>query len=479
MRRGFWLALLLLGAGGAQAAAVWTLEPALQGWTREGRETELRLRVRADAALKAHFELRAGALRFELPLQLQAGQTQRLLLRVPAAAQTLQASMDGVAQAPPTLRLAERPLRVLVSEQGGEAALADEATQSPAPLRLQAADLPHQPAAYEALDALAIDAALVARLEPTQLAALRAHAAACGRLALLGAAGAGDEVTGLEPGCAGQGLVRAATWADALVQWQQRQAADPTPEPPAAPTGLRAWSWTALALAAFGLGCVLVLWLAPARARLPGFIGLSMLGSAAALALPRWLPQAAQLQVWSEAESGDRWARYEARWRWSGQGGGSREMGLPGALAGGWRRCHPAQALRLEWDGTLGQPRQVQVDDPLFAAQQLCFRGVFPVQRQPRPIRDAEGQLLALRNGAPGAWPAGWWLDEAGVRRLPALTPGGSVQPGPSAELPAALQSLARSRLPLDGGAALWNLELGAVSERPVDAQAWLLVRAP
>ena len=54
-RLGFWLAWLLVGS--AQAAPVWTLEPALQGWTREGRETELRLRVRAEQAQQVRFEL--------------------------------------------------------------------------------------------------------------------------------------------------------------------------------------------------------------------------------------------------------------------------------------------------------------------------------------------------------------------------------------------------------------------------------------
>jgi hypothetical protein len=206
----------------------------------------------------------------------------------------------------------------------------------------------------------------------------------------------------------------------------------------------------------------------------------ALLGSAAAFALPRWLPQPAQLQVWSEAESGDRWARYEARWRWSGLGGGARQVALPTALAGGWRACQAQQALQLEWDGVAAQPRSARLDDPLLAAQQICFRGVFPVQRQPQAARDPEDRLLGLRNGGTGGWPVGWWLDEAGTRRLPALPgAGASVLPGPAAELPPALHALARSRLAFDGGAALWPLELGAVADRPADAQAWLLVRVP
>ena len=50
-----------------------------------------------------------------------AGQTQRLLLRVPAAAAGLNAQLDGVAGPVPQLRLAERPLLALVSAQGEEA----------------------------------------------------------------------------------------------------------------------------------------------------------------------------------------------------------------------------------------------------------------------------------------------------------------------------------------------------------------------
>ncbi|WP_326539901.1 hypothetical protein, partial [Pseudorhodoferax sp.] len=137
-RLGFWLAWLLVGS--AQAAPVWTLEPALQGWTREGRETELRLRVRSEQAQQARFGLQAGALRFELPLQLQAGQTQRLLLRVPAAAAGLNAQLDGVAGPVPQLRLAERPLLALVSAQG------EEASTSLQTVRLEPVDLPHQAA---------------------------------------------------------------------------------------------------------------------------------------------------------------------------------------------------------------------------------------------------------------------------------------------------------------------------------------------
>lgn len=468
-RLGFWLAWLLVSS--AQATPVWTLEPALQGWTREGRETELRLRVRAGQAQQARFELQAGALRFELPLQLQAGQTQRLLLRVPAAAAGLNAQLDGVAGLVPQLRLAERPLLALVSAQG------EEASTSLQTVRLEPVDLPHQAAGYEALDALAVDAGLIARLEPAQLAALRLHAAACGRLALLGA----DRlVAGIEPGCGGRALVLAATLAEALAQWQQRSAADALPAPAVGAPSMRAWSSTALLLAVFALAWLLTLVLAPARWRLPGLAGVALLGSAAAFALPRWLPQPAQLQVWSEAESGDRWARYEARWRWSGLGGGARQVALPTALAGGWRACQPQQALQLEWDGVAAQPRSARLDDPLLAAQQICFRGVFPVQRQPQAARDPEDRLLGLRNGGTGGWPVGWWLDEAGTRRLPALPgAGASVLPGPAAELPPALHALARSRLAFDGGAALWPLELGAVADRPADAQAWLLVRVP
>ena len=153
-------------------------------------------------------------------------------------------------------------------------------------------------------------------------------------------------------------------------------------------------------------------------------------------------------------------------------------------MARPYRALGRAEGARTGADGgtglAAGAERLHLERHQLLAAQQICFRGVFPVQRQPQAARDPEDRLLGLRNGGTGGWPVGWWLDEAGTRRLPALPgAGASVLPGPAAELPPALHALARSRLAFDGGAALWPLELGAVADRPADAQAWLLVRVP
>ncbi len=89
----------------------------------------------------------------------------------------------------------------------------------------------------------------------------------------------------------------------------------------------------------------------------------------------------------------------------------------------------------------------------------------------------ADGQR-ELRNAGAKAWPDGQWLAGGLVYDLPALAPGALIAIDAKAGQPlrdAAVRTAAK-RLPLDGVAALWALELGGVADAPRDAKGWLLV---
>ena len=86
--------------------------------------------------------------------------------------------------------------------------------------------------------------------------------------------------------------------------------------------------------------------------------------------------------------------------------------------------------------------------------------------------------VLEVRNTGTLAWPAGRFIADRVVYDLPALAAGAATRLRTEAgktSLDGAVQT-ALSRIPADGQAALWKLDLGTVAYAPVDSVAWLLV---
>ena len=86
-----------------------------------------------------------------------------------------------------------------------------------------------------------------------------------------------------------------------------------------------------------------------------------------------------------------------------------------------------------------------------------------------------------VRNAGFQAWPAGRLLMAGRVHELQALAPGAVQMLADQAGRPptdtAARTAITRG--PVQGAAALWQLELAGVVDAPLESKGWLLVSVP
>jgi hypothetical protein len=466
--------------GGAAAGVTWTAAPAWAGWSRPGRATEIDLRLTARAATRVTLQAQAGAGSVATVFELQPGVPRRLQLPV-AAAERIELSLEATGLAPErrelVLSLAETPVLGLALADAASVAL-DGFHRLP----LAAQDLPRHASAYASIDALVLDQPTLAALDERQLAALLAHATACGRIVLVAVDDPVQRLLAGASGCGGRALGAADAAGAAAVALAQLLETDLAPplSPAAlsslAPPALAGWNRVALVLGVYLAAAVLALVLAlPGRWLLAGPAAAAL----ASLALLHTGRPAADVRVWAEGDSAATAAQGLAWQRLPGFVRESARVPIPAALADSVQPCAPGQALRLGFDADAQRFTTAAFETRLFKQVQLCHRFSLPLTRA-LEVGALVDDRSAVRNTGAQAWPAGMMLQGAQVLALPALAPGGQAVAGPLAPpLPPALAQLARNRLPPGGFGALWPLDLGDGLAASASAPGWLLVSGP
>src|SRR5574340_81817 len=338
---------LLLGAavcGIAHAAAAPRLELTLsapwKGWSRPGRTTEVDVRVTADRATHASVEVAAGKLSVRSELDLQPGRAARLQIPVPVAERIeVRAVTPGAAAVQREIDIApsESPLLGLALAGGEVVDLAGFHA-----VALAADDLPHHAPAYASIDALIVDATTLRQLDQRQLAALLAHAAGCGRIAVVGADAPLRRMLEGMGGCGARALMVAGSLAEARALLD-RSLGDSLPAPidaaaigaPAGPAPLL-WNQVAVALAT----CLAAIALAIVFASsLPALLATSALATVAVVGWLHTVDPRSQLVVWSEGEPGARVARYQAWQQIQGVARTRVRVAIPPQLADSAQPC--------------------------------------------------------------------------------------------------------------------------------------------
>ena len=481
--------LVLLGlalCGLAQADPPPRLElvatPAWKGWTRPGRSTEIDLRLSSDAATRATLDVVAGGTSVHADLDLVPGRVVRLQVPVPAAQRVRVGAAGLPVEAAPSgreLALSESESPLLGVALATDAVVGLEGFHSVA---LAAADLPHNASAFSSIDALMLDATTLAALDAQQLDALLTHAASCGRIVVLDADARVRRLLDAAGGCGGQALMTAASVGEAVEKLAHSLAARLPAALPAAGVAAAArpdhalWSRVALGIGLYFVAAILALAWAPSG---PVLVLGPALAALAALGLMHALQPSAQLVVWSEGESGAQVSRYLAWQRVIGPARGHARIPLPAQLAPSVQACTPGQPLHLGFDANRGRAAFAEFDTRLFSQLSLCYAGSFPMSRV-IAIDSMSESTIVVRNAGATAWPAGRLLSGELLHDLPALKPGATATLGAGAERSPedAVARMARARAPVDGAAALWQLDLGGVTDLPADAQGWLLVTA-
>ncbi len=480
--------LLLLGialAGMAHAATPPHIEltatPAWAGWSRPGRVTEIDIRLATDAATRATLDLVAGRQTVRAELDLQPGRAVRLHVPV-AAATTVVVSVGpaGGVSVPIEVGVAQSESPVLGVAMADAEPARVEGIAGFHTVALAADDLPRNASAYASIDALIIDAATLGALDERQLGALLAHAAGCGRIAVVNTDERVRRSLDGAAGCGGRALVTATSLAAARAGLAESLATSlPAAMSPGAlgavtGPGHAAWDRVAVALAVYFAAAVLLLMFSAA---LPVLVLAPALAAVAALVLLHATPPASQLVVWSEGESGAAVARYQALQQFPGSARERVRVPLPPLLASAARPCDVAQALRLDLDTRLGQAGFAEFDSRLFGQTALCYAGSFPIARALTTEAGADGSR-EVANAGGKAWPPGRLLVAGRVHDLPGLGPGERLSLAAQAGTPPrdAVARTAMARTPPGSVVAVWPLDLAGVAVLPAGATGWLLV---
>jgi hypothetical protein len=475
------LACCSVAHAAAQPRIELTATPSWKGWSRPDRSTEIDLRVSSDTATHATLEVVAGPQSVRTALELQPGQVQQLHIPV-ATAETLVVSATPADGRTQRLELgiarSESPLLGVGLATNERAALDGFHT-----VALGAQDLPRHVSAYASIDALVLDVATLAALDAAQLDALLAHAAGCGRVAVVHADARVRRLLDGAGGCGGQALIMAETPTQAVDRLAASLAASlPAALPPGGMVGHAqphtvVWNRVALALALYFALAVLAFafW-----SSLPVVVLLPAVAAALMLVLLNTMPPPSQLLVWGEAHSGARLARYQAWQDVAGVVRGTVRVPIAPQLAAAVRSCAPAQAMRFDFDAARGQPGRVEFDTRLFSQVSLCYAGSFPFARA-MAVDAPAGGVRTVRNTGSHAWPPGLMLADGGVVALPPLGPGAAttIDARTAPQRGDAAVRTAQTRLPASGLAALWELELGGVAALPGGSRGWLLMSVP
>lgn len=483
LRRLLLLALTLgsVAHAAAQPRIEFAVAPAWKGWSRPGRATEVDIRLSTDAATRVALGLVAGNRTVHAEIELQPGRAVRLQLPAPSAT-TMEASVSapGVPLQRRTIALSQSESPLLGVALAGGGAVQLDAFHSAA---LGADDLPRTAAAYSSIDALVVDAATLGALDQAQLGALLAHAAACGRIVVVHADARVRRLLEGAGGCGGQALMQASTLADARPMLESSLSASlPTAMSlgsigELARPGLAVWRHVAVGLAVYFAAAMLGLVFFTSW---PLLLAAPVLAAGAALALLHSMQQPSQLVVWSEGESGAPAARYQAWQSFPGVARARSRVAVPAQLAPSVQPCDAGQPLRLDFEPGRGRVAHAGFETRLFHQVWLCYSGSFPMARAFAIETRADGSREVRNAGAKSA-PQGVVLAGGLVHDLPGLAPGAHAtlvaQTGPPVR--AAEVRTAMTRIPPEGAAALWALDLGGVAEAGIDSKGWLLVSLP
>lgn len=484
------LVLLAAGAGAPQAtlAAARSGEPApdvtaaWRGWARPGSWSEIVVRL-PPAAQGGRLDLTAGppgARQVTAAIVLREGAPAAIRMGVPVAERlTLNAAApDGSTRSGRfTFRLAERPLLAWAVA----AALPEDRARETAThlLAVSGADLPHVAASYSAIGGIAIDAATLGSLEPTQLAALLEHVSGCGFTILVGVEEDVRSVFEHAAGCGGKSLLLAAAPLEphvALDDFAGRQAAEALEPAGLALAGAEDGQprWLAVALLAYlALAAIVIIaGRRPSLAIVLPAVATGVIGLALWIRAPR-----ESLAIWAEASEGDAVARYAAWLRVQGTAPGRHRVELPPLLSQA-TGCEPESSTQFVWDEARARIGQAVVATRLLSSERLCFAGSFPIAASYHVALAAPSILELRADGAARPRPA-WLLWEG---RAHELVLGGGTRAvrihrerGSAPATPA--QQLAAGRLAWNEAGLLLPLEVPL--ETPTPPTAWLLVRLP
>ena len=475
------LALGGMASAAAQPGIELMAAPAWAAWSRPGRASEIDIRVTAAAATRVTLELVAGRQTVRAELDLQPGRAIRLHLPVASAPTvTLSAGQPGAAPLRRELAVAqsESPLLGLALADG--TATPAQGIEGFNSVALTADDLPRNASAYASIDALMLDAATLGALDQRQLDALLAHAAACGRVAVVSADDALRRLLQGAAGCGGRAMLHAASLAEARGLLVESLATIlPATMSPATLGGVTEpdhamWRRVAVALAVYFAAAAIVLLFFTSTVAL--VLAPALVAVAAVLFLHA-APPTSWIVVWGESESGAQVARYQGLQQFAGVARGTLRVPLPPQLASGARPCDATQTMQLDFDVAQAQAVLARFDSRLFGQTALCYAGSFPVSRALASQMHADGSR-EITNAAGSAWPAGLLLAAGQVHDLPALGPGERQRVVADAGVPPrdAVARMALARTAPGGVAALWALDLAGVPDLPAVARGWLLV---
>jgi hypothetical protein len=464
---------------------------AFDGRAPEGAATELALSLYARRGDEVRASILGAGAPVSLQARLEAGEprTLHVPLRPAAGTDVLRVRVETAEGETRELEIAvERPapgearIAVAAANASSDAITRRLAGRPDARVvSLPASALPRSMEAYEAVDALVLDASAASGLDPAQAGALEAHLAACGRVVALAP---GDRAAGAlraATGCRGAALTVVSTPSDAADAALVRTEAPPLPDPRALARATRPALGAArsvhamLALSALGLVAAVAL----ARSPLVP-LALPVLAGALACAAYGWGGGVdADAVVWTVQEPGDAVARWSASLRLGGAGRGEvvlRGVPDPSHVIS---VAPPAALVRVE-RGDAGASFVAR--SGLLAPVDLALEGV---------TRADVGLALALEAGRPvvtagaAATPAGALLSWRGqLWPVPALdagerwTPGETPSETPRAE---ALGTVLRETGLVGGPPVLLVPFVPAAAAelaREGAARGWLLIKA-
>lgn len=476
------LTLLLLSAAAPVAPAADRLQldvaPAWHGWSRPDRSTELE--VRLSGVGETTIVVTAGPRRIETAAALEADRPARIRLPVPSvptitvhAAGATGVTTDAVV----ALSMAESPLLAWVSPAAPPA-------EAPAGFRQVAFDssaLPAHGSAYASIDALVIDAAVLASLQDHQLTALLDYVARCGRGVLVGGSQDAQQLLAAAAGCGGRALGFAASTSE--VPWVLRSALQQELRPSVSTTAvatlggpdLEHWHLVVGVLAA---SAALLLLASVLRPALVLHLTLAALAALVAVWFVQSRPAATRLTVWAEAGPGERVAQYRALHLVTL---GRRSQTVVDALPQLAVPVPCRDTPGATWRWSVEERRFAGVDVParLFARVATCYAGHFPVARIAERLDGGHGTVV-LHNPGPARWSAGAVTWRGELHELPVIEPGqrwiGSEMAAVAPRTPA--ERLALARTTPGSAAVLWPLDLALLKTAPQASQAWLMVAA-
>lgn len=446
LSRALCLLAVLLPWGSASADLSIQLGAAWGGVVRSGGATELRVELVSGQAGPVVVELRDHQPPIRITRQLEALRREHVVVPVsPRPFRPLEVEARFGAGPPVRAEFVfkspgERPLIAIAGGVGD--GIADASVIFPAN-----AALPQSSAGYRAIDALVVDDATLERLDPTQAQALRDHLAGCGRLILMSAA---PRDVGRDPllgtaGCGHRFLHQIASAADLPASVQALLLASPTDAPSNAtlrellgaeelPT--EAWA----PLLAFWLLYALA---APVLIRGAGSrtMALAIPALATTLGLAAWWasPPSGTWVSWSEADSGDPYARTHALVTLVGRGAAEARLGLPLSL-GGPEPATAAASLELHYPDAAPGAAAMAMRTQLLSLESARLAGG-TVASVPIRVFLMDGRPAVRNLGPQAARPGllGWRGERYPV---PPLAPGATWQ--------------------VAGEGTAWNTDLGA-----------------